>query len=245
MSQGSFTFAGVSSETLGLIITGADTYNIPNRRFDSIKIPGRSGNLIQDDGAFQNIDITYHAAVVTEGKGGANSALAALSTALMQYPGYQILRDTYHPGTYRRAVVKDIISVRAYRPQSGAPYRAAAFDIIFNCMPQRYRDDGEVAQAIGTTLTNPTGLPSAPLITVTSGAGNIIIGAQELTVLSGATLPLIIDCETMDAYTVTTEGKSNQNAFVILPIQDVRIYAGETTTSGSVSGTIAPKWYEI
>lgn len=243
--EGSFTFAGVSSTTLGLTIRGADTYNIPNRRFESIKVPGRSGNIILDEDAFQNIDITYHAAVVNEQSGGVNAALQATATALMQYAGYQILRDTYHPNRYRKAVVKDIIAVKTYRPDSGAPYRAAAFDIVFSCMPQRYRDDGDVAPTIGTTLTNPTGLPSAPLITVTSGAGSILLGTQEITVLSGATYPLIIDCETMDAYTVTQQGRENQNNFVTLPVADIRLYAGDTITSGTPSGTIAPKWYEI
>lgn len=243
---GSFTFNGFATSTYNIVVNGADTYDVPNRRFDAVKIVGRNGNMILDDGTYPNIDVVYHCTVESDTVGGVNDTLQTFLTAILHVPGYLRLTDSYHPSTYRMAIVKDVIDVSAYRPQSGLPYRTANFDIVFSCRPERFLTSAEAGVTIGTALVNPTGTTAYPKIEITSGTGTLTIGNQVITVNSGVSYPLIIDCELMDAYAVVNGVITSMNQYVQLPVYDIRLYEGSTTvTAAGVAGKIYPRWYTL
>lgn len=54
-----FTFNGVAASSHGLTIKSSNHLSTPAKAYESIKIPGRTGHLILDDGSFNNktIDI--------------------------------------------------------------------------------------------------------------------------------------------------------------------------------------------
>lgn len=56
----SFTFNGVSSETIGLYVGGQNTFGAPQRDVTKISIPGRNGDLVRDNGKFLNSEISYN-----------------------------------------------------------------------------------------------------------------------------------------------------------------------------------------
>ena len=66
-------YAGKSSMDFGLYISGAGTFNAPERDTKSISIPGRNGELTLDNGRYK------------------------------KFKGYQRLEDTYHTEEYRMA----------------------------------------------------------------------------------------------------------------------------------------------
>ena len=57
----SLTFDGIDSRTYGVYITGEAVFNAPTRRVNMIQIPGRNGLFAQDEGAFDNLTVTYPA----------------------------------------------------------------------------------------------------------------------------------------------------------------------------------------
>lgn len=52
-----FTFNNVSCETHGLKVKSTNHLSLPAKKIESIEIPGRTGNLIIDDGSKQNLSI--------------------------------------------------------------------------------------------------------------------------------------------------------------------------------------------
>lgn len=52
-----FTFNEVSSETYGLKVKQSNHLSRPAKKVESISIPGRTGNLIIDDGSKENLSI--------------------------------------------------------------------------------------------------------------------------------------------------------------------------------------------
>ena len=55
------TFDGENSGDYGIYITGAGTFNAPQRDVDLVTIPGRNGSFALDHGRFENIEVTYPA----------------------------------------------------------------------------------------------------------------------------------------------------------------------------------------
>ena len=52
-----FTFNGVNSQQYGLKVKQSNHLSRPAKRIESIEIPGRTGNLIIDDGSKMNLTI--------------------------------------------------------------------------------------------------------------------------------------------------------------------------------------------
>ena len=50
-----FQFNGRSSSEFGVYISGGGTYNAPERDVEFMAMPGRSGDLLIDNGRFKNI----------------------------------------------------------------------------------------------------------------------------------------------------------------------------------------------
>lgn len=138
-----FTFGNYDSRDFGVYISGSGTYNAPARVYNAISVPGRNGDLLIDEGKFENIDIKYPAFIAGN---NFDENLAALRSALLSTKGYARLTDTYHPEEYRRAYFGDEIRVKARKEND-----AGEFDIIFNCDPRRFLLSGE------TLVTFPPG----------------------------------------------------------------------------------------
>lgn len=181
-----FTFGGVSSRNYGVYITGEAVYNAPEREVEMITIPGRNGALALDKGRFENIEVTYPAGIYADNETDFAAAISALRNYLCSKTGYVRLSDEYNPNEYRMAVYKSGLEAEP------AQLRAAEFDIVFECQPQRYLTSGEteVTVASGNTLTNPTPFDSHPLLKL-SGYGNIHIGSSTIGVASS--VPLQVD----------------------------------------------------
>lgn len=52
-----FIFNGKSSKEFNIIIKKSNHLSLPSKSIESIKVPGRTGNLIIDDGSKENLEI--------------------------------------------------------------------------------------------------------------------------------------------------------------------------------------------
>lgn len=165
------TFDGESSGDYGIYITGAGTFNAPQRDVELVTIPGRNGSFALDHGRFENIEVTYPAGLYGSDETDFADKIAEARAWLCSKSGYVRLQDEYNPNEYRLAVYKSGLEV------SPALLKAGEFDLVFECMPQRFLTSGETAITIGHgiipgTVNNPTRFESRPLLEVT-GYGKI------------------------------------------------------------------------
>ena len=238
--SGFFIFDGHSSKDYGLEISGADTYSLPGRNYTFTHIPGRSGDLLDDDGDFNNVKIVYHCTAIDR----LSPALDELAALLMTQRTYAELEDTYHPDVFRYGVCTSGIDVEALRPQGGAPYLAGNFDIEFTCKPQKYLKSGQnvIKLTADGTVYNPTAFAAKPLLKV-YGNGVLGIGSETITIANVSNY-IFIDCDMQDAY----KGTVNCNDRITLSSDDFpTLPAGESgiTLSGLTRVEITPRWWKL
>lgn len=176
------TFDGENSGDYGIYITGAGTFNAPQRDVEMVTIPGRNGSFALDHGRFENIEVTYPAGLYGSDETDFADKIAEARAWLCSKSGYVRLQDEYNPNEYRLAVYKSGLEV------SPALLKAGEFNLVFECMPQRFLTSGETAQTIassGDTLTNPTKFNARPMLEV-NGYGKIGINGDEVEVISQA-----------------------------------------------------------
>ena len=177
----SLTFAGVNSLDFGIYITGEAVYNAPVRSVEAVAIPGRDGDLIIDNGRFENLEVTYPAGCFGDDQTSFAERVRNFRNAVASKRGYQRLTDTYNPSEYRLGLFINGLEVEPV-----GHGRAGEFELVFNCKPFRYTLDGETAVTVpsGTELTNPTQFDSMPLLAV-DGYGDIQLGDYSLSIKDG------------------------------------------------------------
>lgn len=231
-----FTFGGLDSRDYGIYISGSGVYNAPERQYNMIEIPGRSGDLIGLERRIANIELKYPAFIYDRFK----QNISKMKTAFMGLSGYQILKDTYYPEEYRKAVYVGGTEVDAYHMNN-----AGQFELTFSCKPQRYLVSGNNQVDVTTSLSiiNPTDMPASPLIRV-YGYGTLGINGDTVTIAQHATYT-DIDCEMMECYSGTTSENSyvsfSTNDFPVL-IPGANVF---TKTSNITQILITPRWWTV
>lgn len=231
-----FIFGGKDSRDYGVYITGTGVYNAPLKSYDTIAVPGRSGDLVMANHRFENVELTYPAFIYANFK----TAISQFKSAMLSADGYQRLEDSYNTEEYRKALYAGEMEVEA-RPQQDA----GSFEIVFNCDPRRFLKSGDVSVTVANNkhIDNPTMFPAKPLIRVT-GYGTLYIGSQQIVIAQHFTY-IDIDCEMMDCYS----GTSNANSYVTMQGNDFpTLPPGRTgiTYSGNITKVeITPKWWRI
>ena len=216
----------------GLYISGAGTYDAPERDTKSISIPGRNGDLTLDNGRYKNIRVEYPIGFVRQ----FDAKSEAIRNFFLSFTGYQRLEDTYHPEEYRMAKYTGGFESGATKGMS-----AGISKLTFDCMPQRFLKEGEKTITLSArgTIINPTMMEAKPLLYVT-GRGTLTINDIRLTI---GTSPMYIDCELQEAY--NSQGTSlnsqltlNDGVFPILK-------SGENTIVPTGSIVITPRWWRL
>lgn len=127
-------FGNVNTKDFGAWVTGSQTYSAPERDIEIVSVPGRNGDLIIDNGKWNNIEVSYPAFIQSDFDGN----MSALRSAMCRQLGYQRLEDSYHPEEFRLGTFVDgIYPDMRQRNESGE------FTLRFNCKPQRFLKSGE------------------------------------------------------------------------------------------------------
>lgn len=226
------TFDGFKSSNYGVYITGQAVFNAPERAVEMITIPGRNGAFAQDNGRFENIEVTYPAGIFAETESDFADAISDFRNILCSREGYCRLIDDYNPNEYRMAIYKSGLEVNP------AMLKAGEFEITFECQPQRFLTSGETKTTLTSpaTVNNPTKFASRPMIEAT-GTGNISING-ELIKLNNEPIGWIQVREKAQTGTITFDDTyANVGDPLSIDI-NARFVTGPTVGDGSVSFTV-------
>ncbi len=237
--MGIVMFNGISSLDYGIQVEHPPEYQAPARDYEVIHVPGRNGDLVIDNGSYQNVNRSYQMAIGDPQKDYTSMA-NVISEWLHSASGYARLEDSYEPEYYRMAMFQDEISIENIMQHAGR------LTIDFNCKPQRFLKSGEEFVKITrqTTLYNPTGFNSLPCITVYgNGRGVLSIGMYTITI-SNINGSITLDSEIQDAY----KGTVNRNADVTLNKNFPEFISGENNIAWSGGITyleVIPRWWTL
>lgn len=89
-----FTFNGINSTSKNLKCKDISHLSFAVKSYESIKIPGRTGNLIIDDGSYENKAVEVVAYLDLRGKTAAQkkTAINDIKTWLIGPTGYKVLK---------------------------------------------------------------------------------------------------------------------------------------------------------
>ena len=222
-------FGGKSTKDFNLYVSGFDTYNTPKRDIEAVTVPGRNGDIMIDNGRYENVDITYKCLMLKQFK----TEFSAFVAYLMANEGYQRLEDTFHPDEFRLAIVQKVVKPKLY------DYDNANFSLTFNCKPQRYLKSGEEIITLndGGTIYNETVYTAKPLIRAYS-AGTLTVNGKNF-IISSVSEYVDIDCDLMTAY----KGSTNKNNTVsgVFP----ELIPGTNTITYTGKLEIMPRWWRL
>lgn len=231
-----FTFGGISSADLGLIIDGSSIYPIPQRDLESVEIPGRNGDLLFDNNRWKNVKIEYKCLI-----GHFKKNYSLIRNFLASQTGYKKLEDTYNLDVYRIARLSDSLD-----PETGPHKRTAQITLSFDCKPQCFYKAGDIPVSVknGDCIINKYAYNALPLIRI-YGYGTLQIGSYAITISKHNKGFIDVDCDLMDAFS----GSDNMNSFVaadedefpILVPGENEIKAGETITQIEIT----PRWWTL
>lgn len=229
-------YNGESSADYDLLVGAQNTFNAPKRSVTKYTIPGRNGDLIKDNGCFENISVPY--TIVC--KSGFENLADSISAWLKSPTSYCRLEDSHHPEYYRMGLVTDAITYT-----TGALNHSAKATVTFDCKPQKWLTEGERVEKFTSagTIFNPTKFASKPLIKVYgNGQSTLKIGDYSMSLNLQAYVT--IDSELMDC----TRGNMNMNSYVVLASGFPELKSGMnliTFTGGITSIEITGRWWTI
>ena len=240
MVRSYFFFNNARSIDKGLTIEKCPAIVTGQRSVDKITVPGRSGDLVIDTGAYSNYTQPYEIWFMDKIRGTARAA-RDIAQWLLSGTGYMRLEDSYDPEVFRLATFIGPIDVENWMLTHG---RAT---LEFDCQPQRWLKDGQnpISVESGQRLLNAW-QPALPLIRVAgTGNGSLTVGGSTFTI-SDMPGGILLDSETQDAYWGDPYTNLNNNVKVSggYPV----LQAGETTVSfsGDITAVqITPRWWSL
>lgn len=238
----SITFGGINSDDVNLVVERYPSRPIPTRRYYVQQVPGRSGDLLFDEGAYDNIEQSYEIYIRQDAGRSFQEACSAVAAWLMKVHGYQTLTDSYDPFTFRYAYYVGPVDVASVLNQFG---RAT---ITFNCKPFRYLlpEDQIEYTTSPNTLTNPTDFVALPRIKIEGSGSAVLMVRATMVTISSIDSGMILDSELMDCY----NGANNRNSLITLSTtyEYPSLVPGGNTiafTGGVSKLTVWPRWRKL
>ena len=234
--MGVIIFNNKSSADCRIQVAHPPGYAYPERDYTITHIPGRNGDIIQDNGCYKNVERTYEVSFDAPNEDFATYA-NAVSAWLHSTTGYARLEDSYEPNYYRMATYQESNIFENLYNQAGTA------TIVFECKPQRFLKTGDNTIAIQNSLTimNPTGFEAYPLFKVTGTSGVLTVNGNSIT-FSSIDGFVMLDCELQDAY----KENINKNSTISGTFPVLKPGSNTIRWTGSISSvTMKPRWWTI
>lgn len=242
-------WAGTSNKDVGMVVEHYPTIVIPRRKQEIQQVPGRNGDIILYQDAYENYEQSYSVFLDSKKKGGMQKVIPMVSDWLLGHSGYQRLEDSYFPDVYRMAYYTGGMEFINYFNEYGAG------NLTFSCSPEKYYKMGEreITLINGQIISNPSAFPAKPLIKIT-GRGNVMISferdnlsdyllIQPLAASSSTTATLSIDIRDHKAYI----GSTNRNS-AVTGLFEKMVLKGKTRivwTGNVTKVTMIPRWWTL
>lgn len=232
-AKGNVIFGDVNLLDFGAYAIYCNTFERPLRDTTRITVPGRNGELIFDNGRYQDTPIEY--TIIVGGQDNTRNLLAALLTIT----GFARLEDSYDAEVYTMARINAAPMVD--KQDDGG----CRFSIKLMRKPQRFLKLGEQSFTITSTGTvyNPTLYNSLPFIRA-YGNGTLTIGSQVITVAGVTDAYIDIDSDVQNA----SYGTANRNDKLTLntgAYPELLPGQNNIVASGFSSVVIAPRWWTL
>ena len=237
--MGVVIFNGNSSKDFGIEVEHFPRYQFAKRNYTLTKIAGRSGEVVDDDESYMNVDREYDLAIaVQEGETFADAA-SRLARWLSTSGGYKRLSDSYEPLVYREALFNEAGNIENIQNGAGRT------TVKFTCKPYRWLLSGEnpitIPSGNATIVNNPTVYTAHPQILLTcNGTGKVVINGVDVNI-NGFIGNMIVDCETQNSY----YEDENLNEFTDIP-DFPSLVPGDNTirwTGQFTSVQLVPRWW--
>ena len=89
-----------SAEAYGLIMLAPPDHVVAERDIERKEVPGRSGDVIIDNGRYKNVTVKYSCAILPEDGVPYRTTVARAVQFLKSGPAYKQLRNTYDPDRF-------------------------------------------------------------------------------------------------------------------------------------------------
>ena len=202
-----FWLDGVRSDELGIQLQSPVTFSATKKRYTSISVSGRSGDLHISDGAYENVTARASCFALRR---NVSEVMDAINQYIVRNDGYRRLEVSEEPDVYRDAYVISTTGLEI-RMRNVAP-----FEIEFDCAPQKWLKTGQSTITIAQSqskLQNP-GMPAKPLMRVYGSSSGGSLSIEGVTIEIDSIYEYIdIDCDTMNAY----KGFLNRNNAISAP----------------------------
>ena len=234
--MGVIIFNNKSSADCRIQVAHPPGYAYPERDYTITHIPGRNGDIIQDNGCYKNVERTYEVSFDVPNEDFATYA-NAVSAWLHSTTGYARLEDSYEPNYYRMATYQESNIFENLYNQAGTA------TIVFECKPQRFLKTGDNNITIQNSLTimNPTGFEAYPLFKVTGTSGVLTVNGNSIT-FSSIDGFVMLDCELQDAY----KENINKNSTISGTFPVLKTGSNTISWTGDISSvTMKPRWWTI
>lgn len=240
MLDETFYLDGIDARTVGIRLQKPITFSEPVPIVESENVPGRNGSLIYDYESFENR--TGKAICYCLGN-NVEMLVRAANKFLFSSTGYRRLETSDDPNHFWLARISSGARIELRKG------KLAPFEITFDCKPQRFLKSGELATSFfgsddGYVFYNQTGFDAKPLINVYgNGAGTLKIGKYTVEIGNSGYSPVILDCDTQNAYSAS----GNLNKYVNAPEFPVLVPGeNQITFSELISSVeIVPRWWEL
>ena len=223
-----FTFKGVDSREMGVIVTAMPETVRAERRIESITVAGRNGSLHTDEGVYESYDRTMECALIKR---------ARLDEITAWLVGSGEMTFSTEPDKVYRVTIANKISIA----QMMRVFQK--FQVVMDTQPFKYSVNaaGDALELTApTTIRNSGTVYSEPLITV-YGSGDITLTVNgEDFPLYGVQESITIDSEMMEVF----KGSTNQNGkYGGIDFPRFEVGKNEISWTGNVSKIkIQPRW---
>lgn len=168
-----FIYNNINSSDLGVRIISKNIYSAPKYDVSLTSIPGRNGDLINPNGRYSNVSLSYTCYVPAESIEDLSNKITAIKNWLYNEPdSYHVLEDSYDTLFQRNAVFNNKLDI------SDEARKIGTFTVNFSCQPFRHLKSGleEESYTATFTLTNPYSFVAKPYLKIYgSGDGRLII----------------------------------------------------------------------
>ena len=231
-----FEFDGRASSGFDAWIARSNAWDGATHDDSSIEVPGRNGALVYSNDRWHNFELTVSCYMPHRMQTNVDALRAYLSSKHDKYYRYE---EALKPDEFRLARYVGPFTLTA------SDRVGAAFDVVFDCKPQRFLKLGEIPVSYSASglILNPTDYDAKPLIHCVGQSGTVTVGGVTVAV-SGCASYADIDCELMEVYEGSTSRNGtttlNNGAFpVIKPGEWVVSFTGFSRVD------ITPRWWRI
>lgn len=246
-----FEFNNKKLSDIGAVLMENPHYTLSVKELDFTALPGKSGDIITDKNRFKNSSISYKVSSMplfcsyTE-----QEFVYVLSEWLLTSYDYKILRDTYNPGYFRKAICTDIANPTV--EASGVVWTT----VTFNCDPFRYSYLGLQSVTFNSnsnfrienvTFRNPEKWESEPIIEIIpSSSATMSLKINDVSVAVYDTdKTIIIDVPNRNVYDTNGEPCNDLIEAPELPV----LLPGNNEITASGTGNYAvkiiPNWRRL